>query len=172
MRFFHLILIFFLIGCGYRPSSQIAQTVLGDRVYVEVSISVQDAQNSVLVKDAIKEAIIGRLGRDVVPKFQAQTSIYARLGSVSFSPIIYDEDGYVIAYKTTASLIIRTVYSDGRSDTMSVSGHYDFDIEPNSVISDTKRYEAIKSASYEALDEYIAALSVKGLYNEHNESNH
>jgi hypothetical protein len=51
---------------------------------------------------------------------------------------------------------------------MMVSGEYDFTIEPNSVISDTRRFEAIKNASYEALDEYIAALAIRGLH-EHNE---
>jgi len=156
------------VGCGYKPTSQIAQDVLGDRIYVEVAISIKDAQNSVLVKDAVKEAMISRLGRDVVPKSQAQTLVFAKLGTVSFSPTIYDQDGYVVAYKARASLHLKTVYGSGKEDLIVVSGEYDFSIEPNSVISDTKRFEAIKNASYEALDEYVAALSIRGLH-EHNE---
>lgn len=163
-----LLLGFFLVGCGYKPASQITQNVLGDRVYVEVAISIKDAQNSILVKDAIKEAMVSRLRRDIVPKNQAQTLVYVRLGAINFTPRIYDQDGYVIAYKAKASLHLKTVYSNGEEDFMVATGEYDFTIEPNSVISDTRRFEAIKNASYEALDEYIAALSIRGIY-EHNE---
>lgn len=169
MRFLSIFLVALLIvGCGYKPTSQIAQDVLGERVYVEVAISIKDAQNSVLVKDAIKEAMVSRLGRDVVPKSQAQTHIYARLGAVDFLPRIYDRDGYVVAYKARTSLHLRTVYANGNEDSTVAMGEYDFTIEPNSVISDTRRFEAIKNASYEALDEYIATLAIKGLH-EHNE---
>ena len=135
---------------------------------MEVAITFQDAQNSVLVKDAVKEAMISRLGRDVVSRSQAQTLIFAKLGAVSFSPTIYDKDGYVIAYKARTNLRLRTVYESGKEDNILVSGEYDFTIEPNSVISDTKRFEAIKNASYEALDEYIALLAIRG-FHEHNE---
>jgi len=166
-NFWILLMALVFTGCGYKPTSQIAQDVLGDRVYVEVAISIQDAQNSVLVKDAVKEAMISRLNRDVVSRSEAQTLIFARLGTVSFSPTLYDKDGYVIAYKAHTNLRLRTVYESGKEDNIMVSGEYDFTIEPNSVISDAKRFEAIKNASYEALDEYVALLAIRGLH-EHN----
>lgn len=164
MRIIAPFLIFFLLtGCGYRPASKITQAVLGEKVYVEASISVQDPQNSVLIKDALKEAIISRLGREVVSKNEAHTEVYATLGSVGFSPTVYDNDGYVIAYKARVTLSLTTRFEDGTQEIVRAAGDYDFSIEPNSVISDTRRFEAIKNASMDALDEYVAAISIKGM---------
>ena len=78
-------------------------------------------------------------------------------------PIQYDKNGYVIAYKTYVDLL--TQYRDraGHRGAITSRGDYDFAIESNSVISDTKRFEAIKNASYKAIDEFISKLSVKGI---------
>jgi len=164
MRFFGLILIVALFaGCGYRPAAQVTQSVLGENVFIDVTINVQDPKNSVLIKDALKEAMIGRLGRNVVSKEEAQTQLYGTLGSVGFSATVYDQDGYVTAYKARVSLTIVTVFETGERETVRASGEYDFTIEANSVISDARRFEAIKNASVDALDEYIAAISIRGM---------
>ena len=164
MRFLGLVLaVALLAGCGYRPASKITQSVLGEKVFIDVLISVKDPKNSVLIKDALKEAMIGRLGRNVVSKEEAQTEIYATLGSVGFSATVYDQDGYVTAYKARVNLRITTVFETGERETITASGEYDFTIEANSVISDSRRFEAIKNASIDALDEYVAAISVRGM---------
>ena len=163
MRIFLLVLALFFVGCGYKPASHMAKSVLGEKIYVDVEISIQDPQNSVLIKDAFKEAIVNRLNLHVVSKEEAQTLVSAKINSVSFSPIIYDADGYVTAYKTRVILGLDIIYEDGTKDFMNVSGNYDFTIEANSVISDTKRFEAIKYASEDALDEFVAAVSIKGI---------
>lgn len=150
-------------GCGYRPATKITQSVLGENVFIDVAISVKDPKNSVLIKDALKEAMIGRLGRNVVSKQEAQTEIYGTLSSVSFSATVYDQDGYVTAYKTRVNLRITTVFETGEREVIATSGEYDFTIEANSVISDARRFEAIKNASADALDEYIATISIRGI---------
>jgi len=164
MRLFLLVLTLLLLGgCGYRPATKVTQSVLGEKVFVDVAISVQDPKNSVLIKDALKEAMIGRLGRTVVSKEEAQTQVYGTLRSVRFSATVYDQDGYVTAYKARANLVIRTVFETGEQSTLNVSGEDDFAVEPNSVISDSRRFEAIRNASADALDEYVAAISVRGM---------
>jgi len=60
-------------------------------------------------------------------------------------------------------LNIRHVAKDGRKETFSTSGEYDFPVEANSVISDTNRFEAIKYASLDALNEFVSKISVKGM---------
>ena len=165
MRAFLLVCFLLLSGCGYKPASKIAASVLVEKVLVDVQISVKDPKNSVLIKDAFKDALINRLHVKVVSKDEADTFIDARLNSVSFSAIIYDQDGYATSYKTTVSIAIKTTYKDKKVENITVSGKYDFTIESNSIISDTKRFEAIKNASEDALDEYVATVSMKGMQN-------
>lgn len=163
MRFWILVFIAMLVtGCGYKPSSKIAESVLGNLIYVEVTINVEDPKNSVLIKDALKEVFISRLGRNIVPIEDAETKVYASLGSVSF-PAIMHKDGFSVAYRANVTLNIKIVYSSGKQEHISTTGSYDFFVKTNNVITDTERFDAIKSASFDALDEYVATLSMRGL---------
>lgn len=116
-----------------------------------------------MIKDAVNESVITRLGGKLSSKEMADSKMFIKIGSVSFSPILYDKDGYVISYKTTVSLDIAYNTKDGRHDRFSTSGEYDFPIEANSVISDSKRFEAIKFASLDALNEFISRIAITGM---------
>ena len=124
-KFFGFLIILVLVGCGYKPSSQYTRDILGNSIYADVSISREDPKNSVLIKDAVNEAIITRLGSKLSPKEMAYTKLFVKIDSVSFSPILYDKDGYVISYKATVSLDIRYSNEDIMND-FSTSGEYDF----------------------------------------------
>jgi len=157
----------FFVACGYKPTLEYTKNILGDKIYVEVQISLTDPENSVLIRDAINEAIITKFRSKIVTKYQANSQLIVQLNKVSFLPIQYDRNGYVIAYKTYVTLL--TNYQDkfGQKSKIISSGDYDFTIESNSVISDTKRFEAIKNASYKAIDEFISKLSIKGIPSDH-----
>ena len=153
-----------ITGCGYKPSSYYTQKILGDKIYTEVYIDINDPENSVLIKDAVNEAIVSRFRSHIVDKKDlANTLFYVKFKSKSFTPIAYDKNGYVVAYKTKVLLNITYIDKAGKKDSFDVSGTYDFPIEANSVISDTKRFEAIKFASYKAISEFISKISVKGV---------
>ena len=163
---FLLILVFFS-GCGYKPTYIYTKKVLGDDIYVDVDISLKDPQNSVLITDAINEAVISKFRSNLVKdKADASSRLYISLGGISFRPIQYDENGYIIAYKTYISLSARYVDKDGEKNSISSSGNYDFTIEANSVISDNKRFEAIKFAALKAIDGLISKISIKGEKND------
>ncbi|EAH9856729.1 hypothetical protein LO083_001718, partial [Campylobacter jejuni] len=74
----------------------------------------------------------------------------------------YDKNGYVISYKAKLNLDFNVVFKDGSSQAFSTSGSYNFEISPNSIISDSARYEAIRAASSEAFDEFISVIAIKG----------
>lgn len=163
MKHLALVLILvFLTSCGYKPVSKVSQNILGKRVYADVKISIKDPENTVLLKDALLEAVVSRFGSSLVEKSYAQTLINVAIQSVTFKPIIYDKNGYVTSYKTRVILKIDTIFNDDKKQTYFANGEYDFPIEANSIISDTKRFEAIKNSSLDALDEYIAYISIKG----------
>jgi hypothetical protein len=137
--------------------------VLGDNIYVEVKTSLKDPENTVLIRDALNEAVISRFRSRIVPRKDADSQLVMELKKVSFLPIQYDKNGYVIAYKTYVDLLTRVRDKSGHTQAIYSRGDYDFAIESNSVISDTKRFEAIKHASYKAVDEFISRLSIKGI---------
>lgn len=153
---------FVFIACGYVPTSKLAQKVFSDKVYVSVEISPQDPQNSVFVVDTLREVIINKLGTSPVLKEEADESINAKVNNLVFTPIIYDKNGYIIAYKASLKLEFEYIFKDGRKESFSTSGSYDFSISPNSIISDSARLEAIRFASSEAFDEFVSAMAVRG----------
>lgn len=160
-----IILAFVLVvftSCGYKPVSKMSRNVLGERVYADVKISIKDPENSVLLKDALLEAVVSRFGSTLVKKSYAHTLINVVMKSIKFKPIIYDKNGYVTSYKAKVVLKIDTIFNNDKKQTYLANGEYDFTIEANSIISDSKRFEAIENSSLDALDEYIAYISIKG----------
>lgn len=164
-KIFVLAITLFLIGCGYKPTSYFAKEVLGDKIYAQIDISRTDPKNSVIIKDAINEAIITRFGARLSTKEAADTKIYLSLSSVTFTPILYDINGYVISYKAKVTLKMRYIDKEKESGIIMTEGEYDFPIEANSVISDTKRFEAIRYASLDAINEFVSKVSIKGMQN-------
>lgn len=158
----------FISGCGYKPSSYYAKQALGSKLYADVTISRQDPRNSVLIKDAINEAIVGRFGGKLVAKEQADTILHVKTQSIAFSPTVYDTYGYVIAYKAIVVLAMEYENVNKKVEKLTATGEYDFSIEANSIISDTNRFEAIRYAASDALDEFVSKIAIKGLRNGNN----
>lgn len=166
--FLGLLAVAFISGCGYKPSSYYAKQALGSKMYAEVTISRQDPRNSVLIKDAVNEAIVSRFGGKLVSREQADTVLHVKIQSISFSPTVYDTYGYVIAYKTTVVLAMEYENEAKKVEKLTATGEYDFSITANSVISDNSRFDAIRYASSDALDEFVSKIAIKGLRNGNN----
>lgn len=163
-----LVGIFLLSGCGYKPTARYAKEVLGHKIYAEVTISRQDPRNSVLIKDAVNEAVVSRFGGKLTSRELADTTLHISISSISFSPTVYDKYGYVIAYKTTVTLLTKYEGIDKKPEQFTTSGEYDFSIASNSVISDSSRFDAIRYAASDAIDEFVSKIAIKGLRNGNN----
>ncbi len=137
------------------------ENVFTDKIYTEVEVYLRDPENAVLVKDAMNEAIVSRFDAKIVKKSEATTRLWIRFKNVSFSPIQYDANGYAVYYRARVNLNVRYV-SPKKSGSESVSGFYDFPIEPNAVISDAKRFEAIRFGAQKALDSFISRMAMRG----------
>jgi len=146
---------------------------VGDKIYVDVIISKEEPKNSVWIKDAVKEGMVARLNKNLSSKESADTSIIISVKDLNYEAIIYDEFGYITSYKAHLSLNYKTKFKDGSVVDIPATGEYDFSVArrqkdvrfADSILSDTQKYEAIKEASKEAFDEYIASLAVKGYRN-------
>jgi hypothetical protein len=156
-----LILTFLIAGCGYSPASHYAKNVVGESVSSEVVISMEDPQNTVIIKDAVDTAIITKFRTALVSKNGSQTHLKFVISSVGFFPLRYDINGYVITYRTTVLMRVQRISKDSQKAYM-VSGMYDFNIEPNAIISDQARFEAIRQSSQKAIDVFIAQVAAEG----------
>lgn len=160
----------FIIGCGYLPVARVTSSVLGESVFVDVAMSKTDPQNTVAIKDAVREGVVYRLHRSLSDRQNADTKIFVSIKSLDFSALTYDKFGYITSYRADLSLNFKTELKDGRVLNISGSGDHDFRVtrlvkssrDTSSVISDQERYEAILNASTQAFDEFIAALAVEG----------
>ncbi|QKF64994.1 LPS assembly lipoprotein LptE [Campylobacter corcagiensis] len=160
----------FIIGCGYSPIARVTESVLGRSVFVDVAMSKTDPQNTVAIKDAVREGVVNRLHRALSSKENADTKIFVSISSLDFSALTYDKFGYITSYRANLNLNFKTELKDGRILNISSSGDHDFRVtrlvkssrDTSSVISDQERYDAIQNASTQAFDEFIAALAVQG----------
>ena len=168
-----LLATFILVGCGYKPVSKITNDIMGDRVYVNVLISKEEPKNSVWIKDSVLEGIVTRLGKRISYEKNEPTTITVSIKSLNYQALLFDENGYVTSYKAILTLNFDTKLKGGKTLSVTTSGEHDFTVSQkikdtrfaDGVISEGDKYNAIKEASQEAFDEYIAVLAVKGLKN-------
>ena len=160
-----LILLFLVltqfISCGYKPSSKYSRNVVGEKISTSVTISAQDPENTVLIKDAVDSAIIKVFHASLVDRKDAQTHLSLSISEPSYAPIQYDSNGYVISYRATITLGI-TRETKAITKNYTSSGTYDFAVVPNAVLTDQERFDAIRYGSIKAISSFIAEVSAEG----------
>lgn len=167
----NLMLVLFLVGCGYKPIAKLTQDMLGDFVYVDVIMSKVDPQNTVAIKDSISQGVIQKLHKTIATKDNSDSAIIASISSLDFVPVLYDDYGFVTAYKANLTMSYKVKLKDGTIKNFNTTGEYDFSVTnslkneryTNTIISDKDRYEAIKNASEEAFDDFISKLAIWGI---------
>ena len=153
-----------LLGCGYKPSSHFTPKIIGEKVYTEVEVSLSDPENTVLTKDALNRALRSRLKSLVTTKEEADSYIKVAYQSIKFRPLQYDKNGYVVHYQANITLHFQLV-NGTKKEERSITGRYEFPIRPSAIISNARRFEAIEKGSIHALDQFIAYISAKGVFN-------
>lgn len=161
MRLWMFLVPLLLAGCGYTSAAHYAKNVIGERVSTEVVISMEDPQNTVLIKDAVNRALITRFHSALVSKDESQTHLKIAIESVIFTPLRYDVNGYIITFRTAVALKIDGSRG-GSTATYRTHGYYDFIIEPNAIITDQARFEAIRQGAEKGIDAFIAQVAAEG----------
>lgn len=153
---------FSILGCGYKPTTYYAKDEISGKVFLKVSIDLEDPQNSVLIKDEINKLLIQKLDADLVDKESlADTVIHIVVNSVSMQALQYDELGYNKLYR--AVVVINVSYfkkSDNKRKSFNVDGDYNFSIDNGTSINDTQRYSAIQKASDRAVEDILSKIAV------------
>ena len=148
-------------SCGYRPSSKFSRNVLGDRVSTSVIISKQDPENTVIIKDAVDSAIVESLHASITPRRESDTHLIFSISTPGYSPIQYDSNGYIIAYRMRITLNIVSI-KYGKEKHYTANGTHDFSVTPNAVVTDQERFDAIKNSASKAISAFIAQIASEG----------
>jgi len=152
----------FISGCGYKPSSLYTQQMMGDKVSLEVDVSLSDPENSVLTKEAINKAVLFRLKSNVVSLSEADANLKVSYKHILFVPLQYDESGYVRYYQAVTTLHFE--FTKGKKVIIKdIAGNYQFPIQPSAIISSSARFEAIEEGSKKAIDQFVAYMGVVGV---------
>jgi hypothetical protein len=159
----------FFSGCGYKPTSHYAKHEIKGNVFVRLKVDINNATNSVIVKDAVNEMVVNQFGAILTNnKNIANTIIDVTLDSVSFKTLQDDNQGYAKLYRTTVGITLKYLYkgkSENISKSINVSGSYDYSVDPNSLITDSKKQEAVKIAAQKALSEIFSKIAVQSFKN-------
>ena len=165
-RLFYKVILLFLvaitiIACGYKPSAKFARATMGDKISTSVVISAIDPENTVIIKDAVDRAIIEVFQASLVDRSVSDTHLVLKMGNPSYSPIVYDENGFVIGYRMSVALNITSI-RNGVSKSYSARGNHDFSVAPNAIVTDQERFEAIGFSTQRAIKSFIAQVSAEG----------
>ena len=151
-----------LSGCGYKPSAKYAREVLGKKISTSVVISAQDPANTVIIKDAVDQALIEVFHASLTDRKHSDSHLVLSISEPTYAPVQYDANGYVIAYRATIRLGVTRISQDTQKK-YNTLGTYDFSIVPNAVVTDQERFDAIKYSSLKAIDAFVSQVSAEGL---------
>ena len=165
MRYLHVVVLtLFIIGfasCGYTPSAKFSRIALGDKISTSVHISAQDPENTVIIKDAVDVAIITVFQASLVTQSRSDTHLVLNMGNPTYHAIVFDQNGFVTAYRMIVSLRIKSIHN-GKFKNYSVRGTYDFNIQPNAIVTDQQRFEAINFSTQKAIKAFVSQVSADG----------
>ncbi len=156
-----IILLLILSACGYKPSAKYARSVMGEKISTSIYISQTDPENSVIVKDAVDRAIIEIFHASLTDRKHSDAHLSLRISNPSYSALQYDSNGYIISYRARITLYITRESKDLKKN-YTTTGTYDFSVDPNAVLTDQQRFDAIKFSSIKAISAFVAQVSAEG----------
>jgi len=156
-----ILLLSLFSACGYKPSAKYSREVVGERISTSVTISAQDPENTVIIKDAVDSAIVEVFHGSLTSRSYSDTHLSLSISPPIYTPVQYNSDGYVIAYRATINLaIIRE--TSGVKKRYATAGTHDFSVVANAVITDQERFDAIRFSSAKAISSFVAQVSAEG----------
>ena len=159
-----IIALLLFTACGYKPSSHALRTLFAQRVYVEVVVDRAEPENAPYIKDEMNRIVMQRLGRSLVDKAHAQTTLHIAYNGSRFIPLNY-RDGYVTRYRTKVQVDF-SLHSPKGDLKKRITTQHESDIYPSALSSSQQRIDAIRQGLEKALDEFLAYASAKGLLGE------
>lgn len=153
--------LFIFSGCGYKPTVYYAKNEISGKVYVDLTMDIDNSQNSILVKDAIDEMVLNKFNAQLTHnKNEADTVIFVKLASVSYNVLASDNQGYAKTYRANVNISVKYQKKGGVSKSILVSNYYDYNVKSDALVSDQQKQEAVKNAVIRALDDLFSKIAM------------
>lgn len=163
-KLFTLVLLFFLVGCGYRPLAHFAREIFGGSIYVEIVINPKYPKSGVLAKDTLNKAFLSRFHLEVAPKEEAQSKILMDLKNIDFTSIAQDDQGFTTHYRITVDIDFkyRSIYGQDYNVTTSGSSDYASTANMTSIATEKAQLDAINLAVEQAINKFVSQTFYQG----------
>ena len=149
-------------GCGYKPASRYSENILGHKVYVDVKIDSIEPDSGVFLKEEVMRTLRTRLDTQVVStKEEADSIIIIPSYKFSYSPLNYDDNGYVIRYRVHTRITFDILTKKGKYHKV-IKVDEDVGIKASSLTSSIARDTAIEYSIKKAMDKLVAFIAQKG----------
>lgn len=163
MKNLFLALVLFFMGCGYYPVSHYSKKSLGDLVYVDLRINLANTENSVELKDILNKAIVARFQRRLAEKDQADSIINLFLRTASDTSIATDTNGFTTFYRVNVEIVFNYENRFGKKGEFVNVAYSDYAVSlEDPLITYSNRLEAIKEASIQCIDKFLAQMAYEG----------
>jgi len=162
---FTLLVAMLLTSCGYKPSSHVIKNTFEESVYVEVIVDRAEPENAPFIKDEMNRLIYTRFKGSVTSKEQAGSQIRISYAGSTFTPLSYDQSGYVTRYRANVRVHFDMITKKGRLK-KNITAIHEADIHASSLTSSTLRTEAIRNGLEKAMDEFMAYVSARSVSSE------
>lgn len=153
-----LLICSFLCGCGYKPMAYYANKALGDRVYVQLKVNLENTEESVKIKDIVNEAIISRFHSRVTNKKEADSVLEVEVKNVQDTIIGTNAQGFATFYRVFVYLTFKFDHN-GKAHSFENQGYYDYAVSLGSpTITYNNRSTAIVEAARQSIDKFISQI--------------
>jgi hypothetical protein len=162
MKYFLAFMIIILFNsCGYKPSISYASSQLEGKVYISVDTNINNAQNSILIKDELVKLVLNTFKLSIANnKKEANSFMSGKLLSATRSELLSDTSGFAKIYREAVEIEITYSKKNAKAKTYKLKNYYDFSIDNDSTITNDKTNEAISIAVSKALVNLFSKIAV------------
>jgi len=155
---------FLLTACGYKPVSHYTKQTIAAPLYLEVKLSSKEPDSGLFLKDALRDALIHRLGIRVTSASTAPSQMKVTYDAITYTALGYDANGYVERYRVNMVTTF-DLKTKGRVFVRKLHTTHEADVSPSALESSRAKQEAIKACSQKAVDQFVAFMAAQSVKN-------
>lgn len=147
-----------VLGCGYKPMAYYANKALGEKIYVQLVVNLENPEESVRIKDMVNEAIRSRFHSSTTNKNEADSTLEVNIKSVRDTIIGTNAQGIATFYRVFVDIVFQFEHN-GKTHRFANPGYYDYAASlSNPTITYNNRSAAILEAARQSTDRFVSQI--------------
>ena len=163
---FSVIIVFFIVGCGYKPAINYATKSLNGSIYTSLDFGKNDGRDSAYLKESINKILLRRFHVNIVNKKKLASNILnVKIDDISQKALQIDSNGYVKIYK----LIIRTTITyfkntkEPKIKRLHLSNYSTYIVDDDSTITADNKQIAIQDSIDRILQTFVSTIAIDNI---------